>query len=233
MALHTMKLALAAAERGELVLSLEERAEFEAIISKAVIPYSEEEGTYLEDDLFLLQEPFDLKAHKTSGRALYHTICFDRLQRYKVVKQPDVLLLYLLLPEHFSEEEAQNAWSLYEPITSHDSTLSWGMHSLIAYKLGLREAGEQYLRQAMFLDLEELMENTSGEGLHIGAMGAFLQTVLFGVMGLSFTGGVSSSPSLPASWQQIESKVSYKGERYRVVCDTKGSRLEKISLTNE
>lgn len=233
MALHTMKLALAAAERGELILSLEERAEFEAIISKAVIPYSEEEGTYLEDDLFLLQEPFDLKAHKTSGRALYHTICFDRLQRYKVVKQPDVLLLYLLLPEYFSEEEAQNAWSLYEPITSHDSTLSWGMHSLIAYKLGLREAGEQYLRQAMFLDLEELMENTSGEGLHIGAMGAFLQAVLFGVMGLSFTGGVSSSPSLPASWQQIESKVSYKGERYRVVCDTKGSRLEKISLTNE
>ncbi len=109
------------------------------------------------------------------------------------------------------------------------------MYSLIAYKLGLREAGEQYLRQAMFLDLEELMENTSGgEGLHIGAMGAFLQAVLFGgVMGLSFTGGVSSSPSLPASWQQIESKVTYKGERYRVVCDTKGSRLEKISLTNE
>nr|WP_319776422.1 hypothetical protein [uncultured Sphaerochaeta sp.] len=44
------------------------------------------------------------------------------------------------------------------------------MHSLIAYKLGLQEAGEYYLRQAMFLDLEELMENTSGEGLHIGAM---------------------------------------------------------------
>ncbi|MGE4465907.1 hypothetical protein, partial [Sphaerochaeta sp.] len=87
--------------------------------------------------------------------------------------------------------------------------------------------------QAMFLDLEELMENTSGEGLHIGAMGAFLQAVLFGVMGLSFTDGVSSTPSLPASWQQIESKVTYKGERYRVVCDTKGSHLEKISLTNE
>ena len=234
MALHTIKLALAAAKRGELSLSSEERAEFEAIISKAVIPYSEEEGTYLEDDLFLLQEPFDLKAHKTSGRALYHTICFDRLQRYKVVKQPDVLLLYLLLPEYFSEEEAWNAWDLYEPLTSHDSTLSWGMHSLIAYKLGLREKGEHYLRQAMFLDLEELMENTSGEGLHIGAMGALLQAVLFGVMGINFSGvDVSASPSLPASWKQIASKVTYKGERYRVVCDVKGSHLEKISLTNE
>lgn len=233
MALHTIKLALAATKRGELVLSSEERAEFEAIISKAVIPYSDEEGTYLEDDLFPLQEPFDLKAHKTSGKALYHTICFDRLQRYKVVKQPDVLLLYLLLPEYFSVEEARNAWALYEPITSHDSTLSWGMHALIAYKLGLQEVGEHYLKQAMFLDLEELMENTSGEGLHIGAMGALLQAVLFGVMGLSFSGGVSASPSLPPFWQQIESKVTYKGERYRVVCDTKGSHLEKISLTND
>nr|WP_319776421.1 hypothetical protein [uncultured Sphaerochaeta sp.] len=110
MALHTIKLALVADRRGELALSEEERTEFEAIIEKAVIPYSTEDGTYLEDDLFLLQEPFDLKAHKTSGRALYHTICFDRLQRYKVVKQPDVLLLYLLLPEYFSEEEARNAW---------------------------------------------------------------------------------------------------------------------------
>ncbi len=233
MALHTIKLTLSAAEKGELTLTSEEKAEFAAIISKAVIPYSEEEGTYMEDDLFLLQEPFDLKAHKTSGRALYHTICFDRLQRYKVVKQPDVLLLYLLLPEYFSEEEARNAWSLYEPITSHDSTLSWGMHSLIAYKLGLREAGEHYLRQAMLLDLEELMENTTGEGLHIGAMGAFLQAVLFGVMGLSFSDGVSTAPALPASWHQVESKVTYKGEQYRVVCDTKGSHVEKISLTNE
>ncbi len=233
MALHTIKLALVADRRGELALSEEERTEFEAIIEKAVIPYSTEDGTYLEDDLFLLQEPFDLKAHKTSGRALYHTICFDRLQRYKVVKQPDVLLLYLLLPEYFSEEEARNAWALYEPITSHDSTLSWGMHSLIAYKLGLQEAGEYYLRQAMFLDLEELMENTSGEGLHIGAMGALLQAVLYGVMGIRFSGGLSASPSLPASWKQIESKITYKGERYRVVCDTKGCHLEKISLTKE
>lgn len=230
MALHTIKVALAARDDSEL--SLEERAEFEAICSKAVIPYSKEEGTYLEDDLFTLKEPFDLKEHKQDDRPLYHSISFDRLQRYKVVKQPDVLLLFLLLPELFSEEEAHNAWSLYEPITSHDSTLSWGMHALIAYNLGLKQEAEGYLTKAMFLDLEELMENTAGEGLHIGAMGAFLQAVLFGAMGLHFAEDVTVLPSLPAFWQQVESKITYKGERYRVVCDAKGGRLEKISLTN-
>ncbi|HKL56843.1 MAG TPA: glycosyl hydrolase family 65 protein [Sphaerochaeta sp.] len=229
LALHTIKMALSA---GDSELSLEERAEFEAICSKAVIPYSKEAGTYLEDDLFALMEPFDLKEHKQDGRPLYHTISFDRLQRYKVVKQPDVLLLYLLLPELFTEEEAHSAWTLYEPITSHDSTLSWGMHALIAYNLGLKQEAEQYLDKAMFLDLEELMGNTTGEGLHIGAMGAFLQAVLFGAMGLRFAEGITVSPALPASWQQVESKITYKGERYRVVCDAKGSRLEKISLTN-
>ena len=232
MALHSIKLALAAAERGDVSISSSERTEFEAICAKAVIPYSKEERTYLEDDLFMFMEDFDLKAHKRGGRPLYHTLCFDRLQRYKVIKQPDILLLYLLLPDLFTKDEALKAWLLYEPLTSHDSTLSWGMHALIAYKLGLVKDAEQYLYKAMFLDLEELMENTSGEGLHIGAMGAFLQSLLFGVTGLQFENGISVSPSLPDSWEKLACKASYKGERYQVVCTKKGGYLAKISLTN-
>jgi trehalose/maltose hydrolase-like predicted phosphorylase len=232
MALHTIKLALDAEKKGYFVLDVAERNLFEAICAKAVIPYSEQAGTYLEDDLFELQESFDLKEHKQGFRALYHTICFDRLQRYKVVKQPDVLLLFLLLPEYFTKRQALNAWALYEPITSHDSTLSWAMHSLIAYNLGFKEKAEQYLRQSLFLDLEELMENTTDEGVHVGALGASLQAILMGVMGLRFGKDVSVNPCLPNSWQELSCKVVYKGERYRVMCTKDSHCLEKISLTN-
>jgi len=232
MALHTLKLALEAADRGDVDLQQGERETFLAILKTARIPYSDELGTYLEDDLFEHLEAFDLKAHKMQGKPLYHTICFDRLQRYKVIKQPDVILLYLLLPKLFSKEEALNAWNFYEPLTSHDSTLSWGMHALAAFRLGLREEGEAYFSKAMFLDLEELMENTTGEGLHIGAMGAFLQALLFGVVGLSFKEEVSVCPSLPASWEGLTFEIAWKKERYLVQCTKKGKSVEKISLTN-
>mgnify|MGYP001095558562 CR=1 FL=1 len=230
MALHTIKLAL---RSGEL-LEASDYQIFNDILAKAKVPYSKELGTYLEDDLFLSLEPFDLSAHKQGEEALYHTISYDRLQRYQVIKQPDVLLLYLMLPKLFTDDEARNAWNVYEKLTSHDSTLSWGMHSYAAYKLDLRDEAYAYLSKAMFLDLENRMGNTSSEGLHVGAMGAFLQALLFGSAGISCEKGlVSVNPRLPESWSFLSCSITYRGERYRIKITDKSSVIQKISLTNE
>ena len=181
MAKHNIRLALKVAEKGLVEISDDERHSFQDLIEKAYVPYSEEMGTYLEDALFDYKEEIDIAAAKTDETPLYHRICFDRLQRLKVLKQPDVVLLYIMLPELFTAEQALNAWKTYEPICVHDSTLSWGMHALAAYRLGLDEEAESYLEKALFLDLEDRMENTGKEGLHIGGMGAALEAVIFGL----------------------------------------------------
>lgn len=178
MAKHNIKLALDAARRGLVSLKPGEMARMKDILDKARIPYSAALGTYLEDDTYEKLEDFDLSGAKKDGSALYHRICFDRLQRLKVIKQPDVILLYILLPELFTEKQAQSAWLEYEKRTSHDSTLSWGMHAVAAFKLGRRKEGMDYLRKALFLDLENLMGNTASEGLHVGACGAAIQGLL-------------------------------------------------------
>ena len=220
MAGHNISLALEAEEKGLLKLTDEERNTFKAIIEKMEIPYSEDYGTYLEDESFLYLEDVDLEEIKEGGEPLYRKFCFDRLQRMKVLKQPDVILLFLLLPDLFTKEEAINAWKLYEPITAHDSTLSWGMHSLAAYKLGLNEKGEEYLRKTLFLDLCDNMDNTAGEGIHVGAMGTALQSVLMGILDIK-----ERKPNLPSSWKSLETTLYFEGKRVKVRADKENLQI--------
>ncbi len=222
MAVNNIRLALESARRGLVDITEEERAAFEDIVGKVSVPYSSEYGTYLEDDLFPMLEPLDLGQSKADGAPLYRTLCFDRLQRYRVLKQPDVLLLLVLLPELFSREQAVNAWNLYEPITCHDSTLSWGMHSLAAYRLGLNDRAEDYLRRTLHLDLRNLMDNTQKEGLHIGAMGTALQAILFGAAALE-----SGEPVLPSGWRSLRTSVFLNGERHSIHIEKEANKSVK------
>lgn len=45
------------------------------------------------------------RSSNPGDEASYHQVCFDRLQRYQVIKQADTLLLITRLPEQFTEEE--------------------------------------------------------------------------------------------------------------------------------
>ncbi len=132
-------------------------------------PHDPETGHLTTDDNFHLLEPVDISLLKSNDGASYHQVCFDRLQRYKVVKQADVLLLMTRLPELFSDEEKLQAWKDFEPICLHDSTLSFASHALFAAMNGLEY--HEYLNKALFLDIFDRMGNTGKEGLHLANMG--------------------------------------------------------------
>lgn len=104
------------------------------------------------------------RSSNPATEASYHQVCFDRLQRYQVIKQADTLLLITRLPEQFTEEEKLAAWEDFEPLCIHDSTLSFASHALFAAQNGLAEAAEAYWRKALYLDLEEVMGNTARKG---------------------------------------------------------------------
>ena len=91
---------------------------------------------YRQDDTFHLLERVDPAELKSGDEASYHQFCFDRLQRYQVIKQADTLLLMTRLPEQFAEEEKLAAWEDFEPLCIHDSTLSFASHALFAAQNG-------------------------------------------------------------------------------------------------
>jgi trehalose/maltose hydrolase-like predicted phosphorylase len=135
------------------------------------LPHDPVTGHLTTDDTFHLLEPVAIKDIKQGSEASYHNVCFDRLQRYKVVKQADVLLLMTRFPEMFTQEEKITAWKDFEPLCLHDSTLSFASHALFAAQNGLRDECDQYFKQAIFLDLKDIMNNTGKEGLHLACLG--------------------------------------------------------------
>lgn len=188
--------------------------------------YDKSRCLYLQDELFERLEPSPRL--KAGDEPSYKAVCFDRLQRLRVIKQADLVLLMCLCPDGFSEEEKRVVFLTYEPLTLHDSTLSWGIHALLALRLGMWEEAAAYLNKAVYLDLKDLMGNTGQEGLHMAAMGAAWQAFVFGAAGLWADGkGMKLSPMLPPGIRRLRFKVSYRGEKYAVDVGQNGHTLQK------
>lgn len=200
------------------------------IISKTKTNYIEARRLFVEDDTFMLLEPLDIQKHKKDNIPLYHQICFDRLQRYQVIKQADVILLMALLPTCFSEEQKKAAWDYYEPLTLHDSTLSFGIHALFGAQINRMEKASDYIQKSLYLDLDNIMNNTGTEGLHIAALGATWQAIIFGFAGVSVSDGqIRANPRLPAEWKHISFTLIIKGERVHFSISNDHCEIKAIS----
>lgn len=230
MAINNMKLAIEAIDMLKSQysadwLKLKEKTGFsdvevdlwKDIADKAVINYDAEKHLYIEDDNFLKLEPLNIEKYKTDYTPLYHKISFDRLQRYMVLKQADVILLMSLLPEMFTDMEKRAAWDFYEPITLHDSTLSYGTHAMFAARLGLKQKAYEYFYKSLRLDLDDIMHNTGKEGLHFASFGATWQALINGFAGIELAEDcIKITPDLPETWQALRFKLLFKGSLINV-----------------
>ena len=184
---HNLDLAVQVAadlqeKRPELYQSLgitQEEIDHMAVVRKAIKwPHDPATGRLRQDETLHLLEPADMEKIKLDAGASYHHVCFDRLQRYKVIKQADVLLLMSRMPHLFTDKQRCEAWEDFEPICLHDSTLSFASHALFALQNGFEEQGFEYLRKALLLDLRDVMGNTGHEGLHLACMGEAWQATM-------------------------------------------------------
>lgn len=184
---HNLDLAIQAAKdlkkkKPELYRTLgitQEEIDHMAVVRNAIKwPRDPVTGRLTQDESLHLLEPVDMDQIKLDAGASYHHVCFDRLQRYKVIKQADMLLLMSRMPHLFTEQEKNTAWKDFEPICLHDSTLSFASHALFALQNGFMEQGFEYLKKALLLDLRDVMGNTGHEGLHLACMGEAWQAAL-------------------------------------------------------
>ncbi len=192
-----------------------EAEELKFVMDHIAILYDPERRLYLQDELLERMEPMKLGAR--SDIPSYRSVCFDRLQRYRALKQADLVLLATLFPTEFSREEKLNIFNTYEPLTLHDSTLSWGVHAQLALQLGLWGKAEEYLKKGVYLDLKDLMNNTGREGIHMAALGSVWQAIVYGAAGLwTDDTGITLAPMLPEWIRELRFRVFYQGERYLV-----------------
>ena len=214
LARHNMKLAIEYG-RGKDCVPGPELDRWSEIIEKSCIGYVADKNLYLQDEDFLRLEPLDFNI-KQDQTPIYKKLCFDRLQRYRALKQADLVLLMLLLPDVFTNRQKHAIWDCYEPLTLHDSSLSFGIHAWAATVLNKDEKAYAYFNKSLFLDLENIMGNTGAEGIHMASLGATWQAAVFGFGGLSVDseGLPSLEPRLPDSWRSMTFCFYSGGKRY-------------------
>jgi trehalose/maltose hydrolase-like predicted phosphorylase len=200
----------AAALREKLELDDDELADWRDVITRIAIGLDRATGVYEQFAGFHALEPLDLSAYADRTVPIDVVIGRERTQRSQVVKQADVVALIALLPEEFPGGMAETNFRHYEPRCAHGSSLSAGMHALVAARLGDAKMALRYLRETAATDLD--VDPSSAGGVRIAGLGALWQAVIRGFAGLDLVGDkLGIDPKLPPQWGNLSFRVRWRG----------------------
>jgi trehalose/maltose hydrolase-like predicted phosphorylase len=200
----------AAALREKLALSDAELADWRDAVACIVTGLDSATGLYEQFAGFHELKPLDLAAYAERTVPIDVIIGRERTQRSQVVKQADVVALIGLLPGEFPGAAAEKNFRHYEPLCAHGSSLSMGMHALVAARLGHAEMALRYLRQTAATDLD--LDPASAGGVRIARMGALWQAVVVGFAGLELSEDcLAVDPRLPPEWRSLSFRAWWRG----------------------
>jgi len=152
----------------------------------------------------------------------------DSTNRYKLSKQPDVLMLFYL----FSAEELQALFTrlgypfdrasiprtidYYLARTAHDSTLSRVADSWVLARAD-RPRSWDVFEEALLSDVADIQGGTTPEGVHLGAMAGTVDVLQRCYTGLELRGDVLwLDPRLPDPLRRLRLFVRYRGHSLRL-----------------
>ena len=194
----------------------EEMAEFRTAAELMYLPFDEKLGINPQDDSFLCKPVWDFENTPKENYPLllhYHPL---NLYRYQVCKQADTILAYFLFDNAESYETKRKSFEYYEKITTHDSSLSRCIFSIVASRLGLREKAWAYFGDCLKSDLTDSHGNT-GDGIHTANMGGSYMGVVNGFAGMEITEkGLSFAPFLPEAWRGYRFNINYRDSLIQV-----------------
>jgi trehalose/maltose hydrolase-like predicted phosphorylase len=205
----------AAALCDKLALADVELADWRDAVARIVTGLDPKTGIYEEFAGYHQLEELDLSLYADRKVPIDVVIGRERTQRSQVVKQADVVALLALLPGEFPGTMAEANFRHYEPRCAHGSSLSAGMHALVAAKLGDADLALHYLRHAAAADLE--LDPNSAGGIRIAGLGAVWQAAVLGFAGLDLGGEtISINPRLPPEWRGMSFTARWRGRPVQV-----------------
>jgi trehalose/maltose hydrolase-like predicted phosphorylase len=200
----------AAALREKLALGDDELADWRDAIARIVTGLDAATGVYEQFAGYHKLEQLDLSLYADRKVPIDVVIGPERTRRSQVVKQADVVALIALLPDEFPDAAAKANFRYYEPRCAHGSSLSAGIHALVAARLGETETALRFLRQAAVADLE--LDPNSAGGIRIAGLGGLWQAIILGFAGLDLKSDMLGiDPRLPPHWRSLSFRVCWRG----------------------
>ncbi|TZE82311.1 glycoside hydrolase family 65 protein [Calorimonas adulescens] len=170
---------------------------------------NDESGIIPQDDGFLYKKRVEVNKIKDELPLLLHRHYLD-IYRYQLCKQPDVLLMMFLLSEYFKGEDIKKNYDFYAPITTHDSSLSPSIFSIMARESGYFDEAYDFLKNSVRMDLDDVNGNTK-DGIHAANMGGAWMALTMGAGGFRvYEDGVHFKPVLYKDWSRLCFKVRYR-----------------------
>ncbi len=213
----------------KLGVSYEELERFGKAAEAMYLPYDEELGINPQDDSFLSKPIWDFENTPKENYPLllhYHPLC---LYRHQVCKQADTVLAYLLFDGIESRETMLSSFEYYEKLTTHDSSLSNCIFSIVAARLGLKDKARSYFGDSIRSDLVNSHGNT-GDGIHTANMGGSYMTIVYGFAGMTVTeSGIGFAPSIPDDWHSYSFRIGYMGRRLEISVNAEKASVELVS----
>jgi alpha,alpha-trehalose phosphorylase len=165
------------------------------------VPYDDRTGVHLQDDGFLDQQPWDFAGTPADRYPLllnFHPLV---IYRHQVIKQADVVLAAVLLPDRFTSDQRRRIFEYYDAVTTGDSSLSECIQAIAAADTGYYRTAEEYLVDAQAVDLADAAGNLR-DGLHLASAGGTWMAIVYGFTGYRWRTR-DFAPMLPTRAQRI------------------------------
>jgi trehalose/maltose hydrolase-like predicted phosphorylase len=209
----------AAELEARLSLTQEHLAHWADVIGHLYIPYDPGTGLMEQFEGFFDLDDIDLSEYESRHTSMQMLLGVKETQRYQVIKQPDVLMLFCLLEDRYGQDVLQANWDYYTPRTDHayGSSLGPAIQALLAARLGKVALAHNHFIHAARTDLQDVRGNAV-DGIHAATAGGLWQAVVFGFAGLRVgEKGYTVTPHLPAHWERLSISFHYRGENIRLV----------------
>jgi len=225
MARWNLRLAATLVESDGIDGTEREAARWRRIAASLVDNYDAQTGRYEQYCGFNALRPFVVSDVLELPAAADTELGRDVTLTSQIVKQADVLMLHLMVPEEVAAGSLSPNLDFYAPLTSHGSSLSPAVHAGLFARAGRPEEGLGLLRLATHLDLHNL-NDTTAKGLHIATMGGLWQALALGFGGLRAAHGrvLSVDPQLPSGWGELGIRVRVGSTRVGLTLRT--TRIE-------
>ncbi|AQY52382.1 hypothetical protein UE46_16085 [Listeria weihenstephanensis] len=181
-----------------------------------------------QDDSFLNKGKWPFETTREDQYPLLLHFHPMKIYQKQVLKQADLILAMVLQSERFSDEEKQVNYDYYEPLTTHDSSLSPATHAIIAAELGRMEQAVSFFYYTARTDLDDYHHNVK-DGVHTAAMAGSWLTIVYGFAGLRIKNGeLHFQPRLPDKWTGYQFRITFQGRIIEVQTTTSGTNFTLI-----
>jgi kojibiose phosphorylase len=198
----------------QLNLTEERLSRWQDVANHIRILQDTQTGLFEQFDGFFQLTPLDQEKYAGRNCSYQAILGLEALQKYRIIKQADTLMLLTVLDDEFDLKTKKANWDYYYPITDHDygSSLTPALHTILASQLGHLGPAYQLFMKGALVDIEDLRGNT-GEGIHVACAGAVWQAVVLGIAGLRVNeADYTTNPCWPEGWTRLAFTFQHRGE---------------------